>query len=74
MTDLAHEMRARLAALSPAKRERMRRLLSGEADEDCIRRGDVVAAIRSLRTNPVPSQEYQRALRDVQKLVGDLDP
>lgn len=61
-----------LANLTDDDRVGIRRIMSGEADEDLIRRGDIHAAIRSLRTDPVPSKEYQAALRDVQRLVYNL--
>lgn len=61
-----------LANLTDADRADIRRIMSGEADEDRIRRGDVHDIIRSLRTDPVPSKEYQAALREVQRLVSKL--
>jgi len=67
-------MLARLRSMTDAERADIGRIVRGEADEDLIRRGDIHAAIRSLRTNPVPSLEYQAALRDVQRLVGKLTP
>ncbi len=62
----------RLRRLSDTDRENMRRLLTGEAEKDLVRRGVVIAVIRQLRTSPasLASPEYQAALRDVQKLVG----
>lgn len=73
MTDLLEELRERMAALPAEKRERIRRELSGQASEDLIRRGDVVAVIRRLR-GTAPPLEYQNALRDVQRGVSELDP
>ena len=61
-----------LANLTDDDRVGIRRIMSGEADGDMIRRGDVHHLIRGLRTDPVPSKEYQRALRDVQRLVYNL--
>jgi len=62
----------KLREITDEQRAHIRRIMSGEADEDRIRRGDVHQAVRSLRTNPVPSHEYQRALGDVGKLVAAL--
>lgn len=61
-----------LGEISDEARARIRRIMNGEAAEDRIRRGDVHEAIRSLRTDPVPSHDYQRALGDVGKLVTAL--
>ncbi len=59
--------------MSDEDRHFIGRIMRGEADRDQIQRGLVHAAIRSLRTNPVPSREYQKALADVQKLVSKID-
>jgi len=62
-----------LNSLSDEDRHFIGRIMRGEADRDQIQRGLVHAAIRSLRTNPVPGHEYQRALADMQKLVSKID-
>lgn len=62
----------RLSTLSDQERFVIGRLMRGEGDADSIRRGDVHEAVRSLRTDPVPSQEYQKALADVQRLVSRI--
>lgn len=65
---------AKLKAMPPEAKEQMRRQITGEADEDMIRRGDVIDAIRTLRVGQpsLQSKVYQRALMDVQLAVGDL--
>ena len=73
MTDMLAEMRLRLAAMPADQRKRLGREMSGAADDDLIRRGDVYGLIRQLR-GLAPPAEYQRALRDVQQGVSDLDP
>jgi len=62
-----------LGTMSDEDRVFIGRIMRGEADRDQIQRGLVHAAIRSLRTNPVPGLEYQRALADVQKLVAKIN-
>ncbi len=76
ISDHAAKLFAKLRAMPAADKERMRRILSGEADADLIRRGDIVAAIRDLRVGKpsLASRDYQRALADVQRAVSDLDP
>lgn len=69
MTDVLEQMMKRI---TDEDRAEIRRIMSGEADNDMIRRGDVLDAIRTLRTNPVPSVEFQRALGEVSKLVMRL--
>jgi hypothetical protein len=59
----------RLGRLTDTERADIARIMSGEASDDLIRRGDVLEAIRDLRTDPVPSQEYQRGIGDVARAV-----
>ncbi|MFS0771014.1 hypothetical protein [Sphingomonas sp. 1P08PE] len=68
------DMQRRLNGLTPIERERMRRLVSGEADGDLLTRAAVVGIIRDLRTSPasLSSQSYQRALHDVQIAIGRM--
>ena len=70
------------AAMTPALRALMEmteedrayvaRLMSGEMDNWHIRVGDLIEAIRDLRTNPCPPSEYQRALTDVSRIAYRL--
>lgn len=62
-------MLRRLERLSDRERTEIGRILSGEAADDLIRRGDVLEAIRNLRTNPVPPSEYQRGIGDVARAI-----
>lgn len=70
--DIAAEMRERWASFSADQKEKMRRALSGDDERDQVSRGAVFDVIRSLRGR-APSLEYQKALRDVQIAVSDLD-
>lgn len=54
------------------ERARMKRIMSGDADNDLIRRGDVLNVLRDLRTNPCKPSEYQRALGDVTRALYRL--
>jgi hypothetical protein len=62
----------RLRNMPAEEKERMRRAITGEADDDLVRRGDVLSAIRSLMTNPVPPINTQvgitMALRQVARV------
>lgn len=64
----------RLQNISHDDRRAISRMLSGDADNDRVRRGDVLQIVRDLRTDPVKSVEYQKALGDVTKKLGRLPP
>ena len=73
MTTSSIDVLQALNTMSDDDRAFIGRIMRGEADRDQIQRGLVHAAIRSLRTNPVPTLEYQKALFDVQKLVSKIN-
>lgn len=73
MPSLMEQLEDNFAKLSPEERADLQRVARGEDQDDLIRRGDVYDLIRSMRTNPVPSIEFQKALSAVQKAVCKLE-
>ena len=66
---------AMLPEITDEQREEFARILTGEHDDDLIRRGDVYKLIRKLRVSDLSlknPQTYQRALSDIQRQVAKL--
>jgi hypothetical protein len=72
MGPIGEQFQQRLASMSSEEKAHMRRTLTGEDKNDLLRREDVYNAIRKLRTDPVPSVEFQKALTAVMRAIGDL--
>lgn len=61
-----------LQNLSDKDRERMRREILGQTDEDLLRRGDIYQVLRQLRvTNSNP--HYQKAISDALVSVSRIE-
>ena len=74
MSGNLERMTQRLQSLSDIDREQIRRVLTGEADSDLIKRESINSAIRDLRVSKpsLASREYQTALGDVQRAIAEL--
>lgn len=72
-TPVIAEMRRRTAQMPVDERERMRRIITGEADKDLIAKGDVYAIIAAevlASVSHANSADIQKALRQVQIAVS----
>jgi len=74
MIDHLQQMQEKRAMMSVEELEHVRRLLMGEDKNDLLRKEDVYNALRSLRTDPVPSVEFQKGLSAAMKAIANLKP